>query len=252
MIMKKWLLLILLIQPTIFVHKSSMHIESKINFLMAERMEVDSILHPIIIVIDPGHGPLVDNSVEPIAPGSKIMKRSYGIGAVGNVLGLMEREVNLNVSLMLKDHLIAAGYQVVMTREDHITIATNIDRVNIANELHANLMIRVHNDSSTNTSRHGASILVPDEVGYAKAINEISYAYGEIILNTLTEEVGMKNNGVVIRDDQTGFNWSRVPIMTIEMGFLSNAKEEALLAQEDYQQKLALALFKGIEKVFIE
>lgn len=248
--MKKWLLLLLLIQPTVEISTLSVRMHDSTYLLSAQSMEVDSILHPVIIVIDPGHGPLVNNSVEPIAPGSSMMKRSYGMGAVGNVLGLMEREVNLNVSLLLKDHLEASGYHVVMTREDHITIASNIDRVNIANELHADLMLRIHNDSSTNTTRNGASILVPDEVGYAKAINKISYVYGEIILNTLTDEVGMKNNGVLVRDDQTGFNWSRVPIVTIEMGFLSNAREEALLAQDDYQQKLALALFKGIETVF--
>ena len=31
----------------------------------------------------------------------------------------------------------------------------------------------------------------------------------------------MKNNGVVERDDMTGFNWSKVPVILVEMGFLS-------------------------------
>jgi N-acetylmuramoyl-L-alanine amidase len=60
----------------------------------------------------------------------------------------------------------------------------------------------------------------------------------------------MDNNGIVVRDDQTGFNWSRIPIMTIEMGFLSNPHEEALLATDAYQKELALALYKGIDAIF--
>ena len=60
----------------------------------------------------------------------------------------------------------------------------------------------------------------------------------------------MKNRGVITRTDQTGFNWSKVPIMTVELGFLSNPDEDRLLSSSDYQTKLAQALHKGIAKCF--
>lgn len=202
------------------------------------------------IVIDPGHGPKVNSDMEPIAPGSTIMKRKYGTGAVGNVTGTMEREINLNVSLMLRDLLEKDGFIVIMTRTNHEVILSNIERVNLANNNNADLMIRIHNDSHTNTEIHGASMLVPGDVGYASEIMDISRHYGEIVLNTLVNEIGMANRGVITRTDQTGFNWSKVPIMTVEMGFLSNPDEDRLLSTAEYQEKLAYALYLGIVNCF--
>jgi N-acetylmuramoyl-L-alanine amidase len=204
----------------------------------------------ITIVIDPGHGPKVNSDMEPISPDSTIMKRKYGTGTVGNVTGTMERVINLNVSLMLRDLLEKDGFKVIMTRTNHDVILSNIERVNIANDINADLMIRVHSDSHNDTSIHGASMLIPGEVGYATPIVETSRKYGEIILTTLVEEIGMANRGVITRTDQTGFNWAKIPIMTVEMGFLSNPEEDKLLSSSDYQEKLAYALYKGIVNCF--
>lgn len=207
-----------------------------------------------IIVIDPGHGPLVNDDVEPVAPGSTIMKRKYGMGAVGNFTGTLEREVNLDVSLQVYDLLKVQGFTVILTRSDNTTILSNIDRVNIANDLNADLMIRIHSDSSDDTSVEGASALVPGDVGYAQPIMDISRHYAEIILNTVLDEVGMKQHGdgIFERTDQTGFNWSKVPILTLEMGFLSNEVEDHLLATEDYRTQLAQAIAHGIENCFTD
>lgn len=213
-------------------------------------IENPTVKEPIIIVIDPGHGPKVNSDMEPISPDSTVMKRKYGTGAVGNVTGTMEREINLNVSLMLRDLLEKDGFVVIMTRTNHDVISSNIDRVNLANDNNADLMIRVHSDSHNDTSIHGASMLVPGEVGYATPIVDISRQYGEIVLNTLVNEIGMANRGVVTRTDQTGFNWSKIPIITVEMGFLSNPDEDKLLSTPEYQEKLAYALYKGISNCF--
>lgn len=205
-----------------------------------------------IIVIDPGHGPLVNDDVEPVAPNSDVMKRKYGMGAVGNYTGTLEREINLDVSLQLEALLIEKGYNVIMTRLDQTTILSNIDRVNIANDANADLMIRIHSDSSVDTSVEGASVLVPGAVGYAIPIMDISRDYAEIVLTTLLDEVGMKQHGegVFERTDQTGFNWSKVPIFTLEMGFLSNENEDHLLSTKEYRTTLAQAIAKGIDACF--
>ncbi len=205
-----------------------------------------------IIVLDPGHGPYVNQDIEPIAPGSTTMKRKYGVGAAGVTTHQLERELNLNVALMLRDHLEDAGYTVVLTRLDHETIASNIDRANIANELKADLMLRIHADSHHNQNIQGASMLVPAAIGYVVDQVDVSRHYGTIILSHLIEHVQMKDRGVITRYDQTGFNWSQVPIMTVEMGFLSNPDEDRLLAQADYQAQIAFGLFLGIEACFEE
>lgn len=203
-----------------------------------------------VIVIDPGHGPWVNTDMEPIAPDSTRMKRKYGVGAVGIVTGTMERDINLNVSLMLRDLLLHDGFTVIMTRTSNDVVSSNIDRVNLANDNNAELMIRIHSDSYQDSSIHGASMLIPGEVGYATPIVEKSREYGEMILKTLVDEIGMANRGVITRTDQTGFNWSKVPIITVEMGFLSNPEEDKLLSTQEYQVKLANALYQGILNCF--
>lgn len=205
---------------------------------------------PWVIVIDPGHGPWVNLDEEPIAPGSSVTKRKYGIGAAGVITGTLEREINLNISLKVRDLLTQAGYTVIMTRVTHTEILSNIDRVNLANEAHADLMVRVHSDSYKDSSVQGASVLYPGKIGYAVDIADQSKAYAQIILDTLLKEVGMPRHGMYERTDQTGFNWSKVPIVTVEMGFLSNPDEDKLLSTHEYQMTLAQALFDGIQNCF--
>ena len=62
----------------------------------------------------------------------------------------------------------------------------------------------------------------------------------------------MYNRGVIERSDLTGFNWSKVPVVLIEMGFLSNPEEDNLLNSDSYQEKLAQGLYKGILKALGE
>ena len=56
----------------------------------------------------------------------------------------------------------------------------------------------------------------------------------------------MYNRGVIERSDLTGFNWSKVPVVLIEMGFLSNPEEDSLLNDSSYQEKIAQGLCNGI------
>ena len=90
-------------------------------------------------------------------------------------------------------------------------------------------------------------MLVPLPVnGETKAIIDESNRCGRIILNSLTSEVGMKNRGLAPHSDMTGFNWSKVPVILVEMGFLSNPDEDRKLSDANYQTKLARALADGI------
>jgi len=120
------------------------------------------------------------------------------------------------------------------------------------NKAKADLVIRIHADSSDNSSANGASMLVPADNENTDAIYKISKKYGEIVLNNLINNIGMKNRGIVERNDITGFNWSKVPVALVEMGFQSNVEEDKQLASENYQDKLAKALAEGIDKALVE
>jgi len=59
---------------------------------------------------------------------------------------------------------------------------------------------------------------------------------------------GAKNRGVTRTDTMSGINWSKVPVTIIEMGFLSNKKEDKLLASENYQNKIVQGMVNGINE----
>ncbi|MGJ0909352.1 MULTISPECIES: N-acetylmuramoyl-L-alanine amidase family protein [Clostridium] len=94
----------------------------------------------------------------------------------------------------------------------------------------------------------GASMLVPSKRGYVSKINELSRKYGDILLREMVASANMNNRGMVERADMTGFNWSKVPVVLVEMGFSSNSKEDRLLNTEEYKVKIVNGLTEGVKK----
>lgn len=199
-----------------------------------------------IIVLDPGHAAKADLDKEPVAPNSNTLKYKQTGGAEGVSTKTPEYKVNMNVALKLKNYLEQEGFQVIMTKTDNSKTLSNIKRAEIGNEAGAGLVIRIHADSSDNKSARGASMLVPENNENTKDIYKQSKAFGQAVLATLINEVGMKNRGVVERSDMTGFNWSKVPVILVEMGFLSNSEEDKMLSDSAYQDKIAKAIAKGV------
>jgi N-acetylmuramoyl-L-alanine amidase len=200
-----------------------------------------------IVVIDPGHASKANSQKEPNAPGSSVMKIKDGGGATGISSKVPEYHINMEVAQRLKILLEQKDYNVIMTKTDNSISLGNVERAKIGNEAKANLVIRIHCDSNDNSAAAGASILVPQPVNEnTKKIYEESKRCGEIVINTLTKQVGMKNRGLIYSKDMTGFNWSDVPVILVEMGFLSNPQEDRLLSSSNYQDKLAKALADGI------
>lgn len=198
------------------------------------------------VVIDPGHGNHSNLEKEKQSPDNDILKIKDGGGAQGVATGIPEYDVNMKVAVKLKSLLEQNNFNVIMTKTTNEESPGNIERAEIGNKNNAVLEIRIHCDSSDNQSVTGASMLVPEKIGYATAISDISTSYGKTVLNSLVNTCGMKNRGVVPRDDMTGFNWSKVPVILVEMGFMSNPNEDKLLSQDTYQDKLAQGLCNGI------
>lgn len=200
-----------------------------------------------IIVIDPGHADHSNSETEPMAPGSSEMKIKDGGGAEGVATATPEYLVNMNVAVALKNILQQKGYTVIMTKTQNSESLGNVDRAKIGNNANASLVIRIHADSVDNNSVKGASMLVPSPINdNTKKIYSESMRCGQIVLNTLVNEVGMNNRGVTETDQMTGFNWSTVPVILVEMGFLSNLDEDKLLSSSSYENKLANGLANGI------
>ncbi|MBZ9689175.1 N-acetylmuramoyl-L-alanine amidase [Clostridium estertheticum] len=206
----------------------------------------------MVIVIDPGHASRTSLEKEQQAPGSNIMKIKEPGGAQGINTKTPEYVVNMAVAVRLKSLLEGKGYKVIMTKTDNKQMLGNIARAQVGNKAKADLVIRIHADSNNDSSVKGASMLVPADSKNTNAIYKTSKKYGEIVFNNLIHSIGMKNRGVVERNDLTGFNWSVVPVILVEMGFQSNVEEDKLLVTENYQNKLAKALSEGIDKALIQ
>ena len=83
---------------------------------------------------------------------------------------------------------------------------------------------------------------------YNGNIAEKSYKLSKSILDNVCKTTEAKNRGVTRTDTMSGINWSKVPVTIIEMGFLSNEKEDKLLASENYQNKIVQGMVNGINE----
>ena len=200
-----------------------------------------------LICLDPGHGtpPAIGRQVEPIGPGSKVLKIKDGGGARG------EAAVALAIATRARRLLVARGYRVAMTRTGPtIRLGNgdgNIARAKFCNRRHAALMVRIHADGSTDRSLHGVSTLVPAwHRGWTDDIYRPSVRAGRALQKAVVRSTGAADRGLVQRSDLTGFNWADVPAVLVEAGFLSNPTEQRRLQTRAYQQRVALGLARGV------
>jgi N-acetylmuramoyl-L-alanine amidase len=200
-----------------------------------------------LICLDPGHGtpPAIGRQLEPIGPGSKVLKIKDGGGARG------EAAVALAIAKRARRLLVARGYRVAMTRTGPTIMLGdgngNIARAKFCNRRHASLMVRIHADGSTDRSLHGVSNLVPAwHRGWTDDIYRPSLRAGRALQKAVVRATGAADRGLVQRSDLTGFNWAEVPTVLLEAGFLSNASEARRLHTAAYQQRVAVGLTRGV------
>ena len=199
----------------------------------------------VTICLDAGHGITSARAQERISPLSERTKPAYVSGASGACQ--TEEELNLAVAQLAQQGLESLGARVIMTRETHEATVSNIERAQIANEAHADLCIRIHADGSDQSSPHGLSILIPaGDLLAAPAIAAPSRQAAACMLETLLDYTDAYDRGLVERTDLTGFNWSEVPCILLEMGFLSNPEEDARMATQEYREKIAGGIVSGV------
>lgn len=201
-----------------------------------------------LICLDPGHcvTPLTGKGyTELVSPLSTQKKGLYSTGTQGK--HATEEKVNLAVGLALRDRLEELGATVVMTRTESNMTISGIERCDIANQAGADVAIRIHCDGSTDRSVHGVSVLVPaGELLGTPSIQDESVRLGQLMVDAVAAQTGAKNLGTIDRSDLTGFNFSQVPSVLIEMGFMTNADEDARLASEEYQALIVEGMVQSV------
>lgn len=205
------------------------------------------------VAIDPGHqGSWVDMSEqEPVGPGASEMKAKATTGTSGWYTGIPEYQLNLDISLALQKELEQRGYSVVMTRTDNDTAISNAERATKAYKEGGDIYVRIHANGSEDTSISGGLGMVPSSDNpYVGHLAGDSYTLAECIMSAYCEETGFKNLGVQYYDNMTGMNWSQIPVMILEMGFMTNESDDTAMQDPDMQARMVKGIANGIDRYF--
>lgn len=206
-----------------------------------------------VVAIDPGHqGSWVDMSAqEPSAPGSSETKAKATTGTQGRYTGVPEYQLNLDISLALQKELENRGYRVVMTRTDNDTAISNAERALKAYDEGGEIYVRIHANGSDDGSVSGALGMTPSyDNAYVSDLAGDSYRLTECILNAYCEKTGFANLGIQYHDDMTGINWSKIPVMILEMGFMTNEHDDTAMQDAQMQTSMVNGIADGIDQYF--
>ena len=189
-----------------------------------------------VIFIDAGHG-------------------GHDVGAIGTLDGMKiyEENVNLTISLLVRDELEKRGFTVVMSRETDVFIEL-AERVDMANAAKADMFVSLHCNSAV-PAAYGTRILYTDRsvsykkikfAGYfEKAIEEFANLYDkmrkDVFVRSDKEESGY--HLAVLRD-------TNMPSILIEMGFITNESDLRLFLNESWQHDIANSIADAIEKAY--
>lgn len=190
-----------------------------------------------IILIDPGHG---------------------GIdGGAKSKTGTIEKDINLQIALKLRDNLEEKGYKVYMTRDEDKGLYQKGNtvrekkredlnkRVEMKKETECDIFVSIHQNMFPQSKCYGA------QVWYAS--NDNSYNLATVVQDSIKQSVKDNNKRVakpaaeaylILRDKYEGAS------ILVECGFLSNPDEEARLKSDEHQNLIVEGISNGIDKYF--
>lgn len=166
----------------------------------------------------------------------------------GATTGNAEYLVNMDIAMKLKSLLEKDGMTVIMTREKNDVDISNAMRAEMANNANANLYMRIHCAWSEDPFKKGTQTLYPAQNRWTEPIYLKSKEAALLVQSELLKSCGTEDLGVVPIEDIAGFNWSRVPVIQPEPGYLSSPRDDTLLAEDNYRWKIAWGLRNGIIK----
>ena len=189
-----------------------------------------SIQSKYTVVIDAGHG-------------------GKDAGTIG-IDNSLEKSINLDIALILRDYLMVSGINTVLIRETDTEFypeGTDIQRSDLYNRLDFvnsvpnSVLISIHQNHFENEEEWGTQI-------WYSANNEKSRELADSVLKNvkLLLQPDNKRENKVSDDSYYILYKASVPSIMIECGFMSNREENEKLQNEEYQNKFAYSVLTGI------
>ncbi len=182
-----------------------------------------------VIVIDAGHG-------------------GIDAGVRGKKSGVKESDINLSISRELAGFFSKAGFNTVLTRKSQaglyglptkgFKLRDMQKRRQIIQECGADMVISVHQNFYSDTSRRGAQVFFNKESQSGKQL-------AVCIQQSLNSMEGAAEKNSPLIGDYYMLECTDSPSVIVECGFLSNESDEALLSDEEYRTQIAYAIFSG-------
>jgi len=158
-----------------------------------------------------------------------------------SVLGFYEKGINLAVARKVAWLLGQKGLRVKMTRTSDYFVGLE-DRAAIANNLRADLFVSIHSDSFPKSTRRGFTVYI------ARSASSSSRRAASAIVRSMSG-TGLNSFGTQTASYHV-LTGTRGPAVLVEMGYLSNRREAALLRSSSFQNRLAEAVADGISDYF--
>ncbi|MBQ9081307.1 MAG: N-acetylmuramoyl-L-alanine amidase [Clostridia bacterium] len=170
-------------------------------------------------------------------------------GVTGIKTGIKESEVNLSIVKKLQVYFEQAGINVVLTRKTDAGLyglATKgfkkrdmQKRKEIIENASPAVMVSIHQNAYAGSSRRGAQLFYRKDSGA-----------GALLANSIQAELNAMPECVKqskpLAGDYYMLNCTNYTSVICECGFLSNPEDEALLLTEEYKEKIAYAIYKGV------
>lgn len=163
--------------------------------------------------------------------------------------GADEKLLNLAVVEKLAEYLEQGGAEVILTRDSDAALgkgkkADMAERKKIVNETGADILVSIHQNAFPSARAKGAQVF------YHKSSEK-----GKVLAECVQESLRSRVDGSNIRQAKENKEYyilrtTEIPAVIVECGFLSNAEEERLLNDAEYQEKLAWAIYCGILDYF--
>ncbi len=192
---------------------------------------------PLTIIIDPGHGGEDPGAVYPLATTDTATAQ------------IKEKDLNLEISLMLYDLLRESGVRVELTRYEDLALEL-ADRVEMANSLAPSLFIGIHHNAAPDLSEKGTLTMFNPARDYA------SYGItGERAARLLQEEMVGKletaDGGLREMGNSKVLSETEMPSVIAEIAYMTNESDRQKLMTEEFRKTAAQALHDGILKVLL-